>query len=166
MPKGLNWTRARDDGRMRRQGKQVHEDLLPRDPQDVSRDIANRLKTSSASPKRFTTEQDVVDHLIRQLLRGEKEPRLNRNMDPRLEKQIREMKSPYEWVKKHPEFKSRYQKISRPHEGNPQLTEKEKLELVLTRLNMEKGQLKVKIENLNKELQQLNEQIKNLSDTK
>ena len=156
MPKGLNWTRARDDGRMRRQGKQVHEDLLPRAPQDTSRDTA----------KRFATEKNVVEHLIRQLIQGEKDPRLNRNMDPRLEKQIREMKSPYEWVKKHPEFKSRYQKISKQQEGNPQLTEEEKLELVLTRLNMEKGQLTVKIENLNKELQQLNEKIKNLSDTK
>ena len=163
---GLNWTRARDDGRMRRQGRQVHEDLLPRVPQDTGRATANKPRENSTGLKRFTTEQDVVDHLIRQLLRGEKKPRLNRNMDPRLEKQIREMKSPYEWVKKHPEFKSRYQKISRQHEGNPQLTEEEKLELVLTRLNMEKGQLIVKIENLNKELEQLNEQIKNLSDTK
>ena len=103
----------------------------------------------------------------------ETNPRLNRNIDPILERQIRAEQSPYEWAKKHPEYRkryqkyrNRYQKISRQMKGDPQSTEEEKLELVLARLNKEKDQLTVKIENLNKELQQLNGQIKDLSDTK
>ena len=172
----LNWTKARDDGRMRRQGSQVHEDLLPKHPQKTN----SSVNLTSASSRRFTAERDVLDHLIRQLLKEETNPRLNRNIDPKLKRQISAEQSPYEWAKKHPEYRkryqkyrnryqkyrNRYQKISRQMKGDPQSTEEEKLELVLARLNKEKDQLKVKIENLNKELQQLNGQIKDLSDTK
>ena len=165
----LNWTKARDDGRMRRQGSQVHEDLLPKHPQKTN----SSVNLTSASSRRFTAERDVLDHLIRQLLKEETNPRLNRNIDPKLKRQISAEQSPYEWAKKHPEYRkryqkyrNRYQKISRQMKGDPQSTEEEKLELVLARLNKEKDQLTVKIENLNKELQQLNGQIKDLSDTK
>lgn len=165
----LNWTKARDDGRMRRQGSQVHEDLLPKHPQKTN----SSVNLTSAGSRRFTAERDVLDHLIQQLLKEETNPRLNRNIDPKLKRQISAEQSPYEWAKKHPEYRkryqkyrNRYQKISRQMKGDPQSTEEEKLELVLARLNKEKDQLKVKIENLNKELQQLNGQIKDLSDTK
>ena len=165
----LNWTKARDDGRMRRQGSQVHEDLLPKHPQKTN----SSVNLTSAGSRRFTAERDVLDHLIQQLLKEETNPRLNRNIDPKLKRQISAEQSPYEWAKKHPEYRkryqkyrNRYQKISRQMKGDPQSTEEEKLELVLARLNKEKDQLTVKIENLNKELQQLNGQIKDLSDTK
>ena len=158
----LNWTKARDDGRMRRQGSQVHEDLLPKHPQKTN----SSVNLTSAGSRRFTAERDVLYHLIQQLLKEETNPRLNRNIDPKLKRQISAEQSPYEWAKKHPKYGKIYQKISRQMKGDPQPTEEEKLELLLARLNKEKDQLTVKIENLNKELQQLNGQIKDLSDTK